>query len=155
MNSDDFKHRIGDHSAQEGADYLKFNQLGTQQRMAVMRGFEAYRIKKAEEGEKNVHTKDLQPSSWATWLCRRVETQTGTQRGEELSSGPQQVIQLDVENADRYRRWKKKGGGGRGTKDRGRNNVRDYSGDAVAHESGKKATDRKKKSLKERRKTVE
>lgn len=49
----------------------------------------------------------------------------------------------------------KKGGGGRGTKDRGRNNVRDYSGDAVAHESGKKATDRKKKSLKERRKTVE
>lgn len=39
VNFDDFKHRIGDHSAQEGADYLKFNQLGTQRRMAVMRGF--------------------------------------------------------------------------------------------------------------------
>lgn len=52
VNFDDFKHRIGDHSAQEGADYLKFNQLGTQRRMAVMRGFEAYRMKKAEEGGK-------------------------------------------------------------------------------------------------------
>lgn len=49
-NFDDFKHRIGDHSAQEGADYLKFNQLGTQRRRAVMRGFEAHRMKKAEEG---------------------------------------------------------------------------------------------------------
>lgn len=74
MNFDAFKHRIGDHSAQEGADYLKFNQQGTQRRMAVMRGFEAYSVKKAEEGEKNVRTKDLQPSSRVTWLCRRVET---------------------------------------------------------------------------------
>lgn len=31
-----------------------------------------------------------------------------TQQGEELTSGPQQVVQLDVENADRYQRWKKK-----------------------------------------------
>lgn len=61
VNSDDFKHRIGDHSAQEGADYLKFNQLGTQQRMAVMRGFEAYRIKKAEEGEKMFTQKTCSP----------------------------------------------------------------------------------------------
>lgn len=42
-------------------------------------------------------------------------TKTGRQRGgEELSSGPQQVVQLDVENADRYQQWKKKGGGGEG-----------------------------------------
>lgn len=52
MNFDDFKHRIGDHSVQEEADYLKFNQLGTQRRMAVMGGFEAYKMKKAKEGKK-------------------------------------------------------------------------------------------------------
>lgn len=52
VNFDDFKHRIGDHRAQEGADDLKFKQLGTQRRTAVMRGFEAYGMKKAEEGKK-------------------------------------------------------------------------------------------------------
>ena len=55
MNFDDFKHRIGDHSVQEEADYLKFNQLGTQRRMAVMGGFEAYKMKKAKEGKKCSH----------------------------------------------------------------------------------------------------
>lgn len=50
-------------------------------------------------------------------------TKTGRQRGEELSSGPQQVVQLDVENADRYQQWgvEKK----TGAKDGGRNNVRE------------------------------
>lgn len=52
VNFDDFKHRIGDHSAPEGADDLKFKQLGTLRRMAVMRRFEAYGMKKAEEEEK-------------------------------------------------------------------------------------------------------
>lgn len=55
VNFDDFKHRIGDYGAQEGADYLKFKQLGTQQRMAVMRGSEADWMKKDEEGKKGSH----------------------------------------------------------------------------------------------------
>lgn len=120
MNFDDFKHRIGDHSAQEGADYLKFNQLGTQRRMAVMRGFEAYRMKKAAKGWGNVHTKDLKPSSRGPrgFVGAWRPTKTGTQRGEELRTTAGWVgwmwrMQIDIRDG------KKRESGGRGGQGRG------------------------------------
>lgn len=98
MNFDDFKHRIGDHSAQEGADYLKFNQLGTQRRMAVMRGFEAYRMKKAEEvggwgggGEKYSHKRPEALQSWPRGFVGAWRPHKNRERSEGRSSEPQQV----------------------------------------------------------------
>lgn len=110
VNFDDFKHRIGDYGAQEGADYLKFKQLGTQQRMALMRGFEAYWMKKHEEGKKRFTQMTCSSSAGprGSVAARRL-TRSPQQRGEELGAGPQQVVRLDVENADRYQRWKQWG----------------------------------------------
>lgn len=107
VNFDDFKHRIGDHSAQEGADYLKFNQLGTQRRMAVMRGFEAYRMKKAAKGwgvgvGECSHKRPGALQSGATWLCRRVEAHKNRNAARGGAQDHSRLGRLDVENADRY-----------------------------------------------------